>query len=414
MPSQRRDEFCVVPGDPQVVDLVVSSLPTRASAGQPATEFFGQNGAGFLVPMGEYAGATWSRTGRANVTAVDTPAIPLIPGVPVVLAPHRGREVYLRQSDLVTASGTISLVFYPALSDEDLDNPYLLAAFATSMGGGGGSTPPPPAPATPFPAASALSDNDPNPTTTRVGSNLLGWDPTGSVWDRLKAQGIGGALSAHADGVLIVAGANYALSGAAWERMRLNSAVSDAISAGTIVPLDVGAVVRGVNPAGTFDRIRSDGDDTDNEAAATLGRLLTLARGTVLNDRTNAWERERQADAYSDRIADVAGAAADSTGAKLSVTCPAGATIRVRACTAFCTVGASATVVDLEYVPSGGSAIKLARYSLINGEFPPDQAPAQNLRMVAGDVVRWNVTSAGPAGAELDLTISYEQTRYPI
>lgn len=38
---------------------------------------------------------------------------------------------------------------------------------------------------TEFPAATVLADNDANPTTTRVGANLLGWD--GSNWDRIKA-----------------------------------------------------------------------------------------------------------------------------------------------------------------------------------------------------------------------------------
>ena len=36
-----------------------------------------------------------------------------------------------------------------------------------------------------FPVASALADNEANPTTTRVGANMLGWD--GSNWDRIKA-----------------------------------------------------------------------------------------------------------------------------------------------------------------------------------------------------------------------------------
>jgi hypothetical protein len=38
---------------------------------------------------------------------------------------------------------------------------------------------------TEFPVASALADNEANPTTTRVGANMLGWD--GSNWDRIKA-----------------------------------------------------------------------------------------------------------------------------------------------------------------------------------------------------------------------------------
>jgi predicted SPOUT superfamily RNA methylase MTH1 len=51
---------------------------------------------------------------------------------------------------------------------------------------------------TELPAASALADNDANPTTSRVGANLLIWD--GATWDR--------APGTSADGLLVNLGAN--------------------------------------------------------------------------------------------------------------------------------------------------------------------------------------------------------------
>lgn len=44
-----------------------------------------------------------------------------------------------------------------------------------------------------LPAAVALSDALPNPTTTEIGANLLGWDPSGGVWRRIPVDGIGGS-----------------------------------------------------------------------------------------------------------------------------------------------------------------------------------------------------------------------------
>ena len=45
-----------------------------------------------------------------------------------------------------------------------------------------------------FPSASALGDSLSNPTTTVVGSALLGWDSAGGVWERLKTDGSGRLL----------------------------------------------------------------------------------------------------------------------------------------------------------------------------------------------------------------------------
>ena len=45
-----------------------------------------------------------------------------------------------------------------------------------------------------FPSASALGDSLSNPTTTIIGSALLGWDSAGGVWERLKTDGSGRLL----------------------------------------------------------------------------------------------------------------------------------------------------------------------------------------------------------------------------
>lgn len=48
---------------------------------------------------------------------------------------------------------------------------------------------------TEFPTASALNDSDPNPTTTRVGSNALLWDNVNSVWVRERTNDVGTLFS---------------------------------------------------------------------------------------------------------------------------------------------------------------------------------------------------------------------------
>jgi len=42
-----------------------------------------------------------------------------------------------------------------------------------------------------FPAVTALSDNIPNPTTTILGSALLGYDDANTVWRRLRVTADG-------------------------------------------------------------------------------------------------------------------------------------------------------------------------------------------------------------------------------
>lgn len=135
---EARRDACIVPGDPQTADVAVSSLPTRTQFGLAASSLFGASAFGWLIPMGDFAGAAWNRSGRSSTgTGTTVPSIPLVAGLPIILGP--GREVILRQSSLVTPAGTISLIFLPASREEDLDNPFLLAAIAQAYGGGAGS-----------------------------------------------------------------------------------------------------------------------------------------------------------------------------------------------------------------------------------------------------------------------------------
>lgn len=85
---------------------------------------------------------------------------------------------------------------------------------------------------TELPAASALADADPNPTTSRIGSNILLWN--GSTWDRARSAGsigvqaVGGGVAA--DGV---AAGHPLLNGA-----RASTAKPTAVSAdGDVVTL---------------------------------------------------------------------------------------------------------------------------------------------------------------------------------
>lgn len=82
--------------------------------------------------------------------------------------------------------------------------------------------------AEPQPQATQLSDTDPNPSTTRFGANLLGWDPVGLVWRRVKVAADGtiappagtttwidpGAGSAASGSPRVVAGVAWECSGA--------------------------------------------------------------------------------------------------------------------------------------------------------------------------------------------------------
>lgn len=72
---------------------------------------------------------------------------------------------------------------------------------------------------TELPAASVLADADPNPTTSRIGSNLLGFN--GATWDRLRSGGDNADNEAVVTlGALLTKGRNYIwdAAGSNWDR----------------------------------------------------------------------------------------------------------------------------------------------------------------------------------------------------
>ena len=70
-----------------------------------------------------------------------------------------------------------------------------------------------------FPPATALADDTANPTTTSVGSFLMGFD--GTTWDRVVSTGTGSDLhSSHTQGCLCVQNHNLVFNGTSWDRMR--------------------------------------------------------------------------------------------------------------------------------------------------------------------------------------------------
>lgn len=142
-PRPTRESVCAVAGDPQVVELTISTLPAATAAGTLISESFGGGVRGLLVPLGEYGGGTWSRSARAfNATnRAQNPAIPLAVGRPIAIDVPGGRNVAVRQNALISSSGVCSLVYYP-MPDADLDDPYLLAAYAVNGPSSGASSGP--------------------------------------------------------------------------------------------------------------------------------------------------------------------------------------------------------------------------------------------------------------------------------
>jgi len=403
MPARKRNDLdepgrgrgiCIVPGDPQVVDIVVASgLPAKTAAGTPASSFFGDARAGFLVPLGSYAGASYSRSGRAPGTSADIAAIPLTHGVPIAMSGRR--EVYLRRSGVITAAGTLSLVYYPVADEEDLDDPYLFSAIATFAGGGGGGSVDL---SQYFPLATALADTDPNPTTTRVGANLLAFN--GTTWDRVSVggAGLGNVRVVPHNGTV---GAEIV--------------ASNIDAQGTKVGLATNSYPYGFNGA-TYDRLRSSGYQTaqDNFIVPTLGLSHTLAFAEVLNNRTLTADRLRQPDAYAEAGASVQAVSTATTGVKLSVTCPASATLRIRSATAYHLATAGTVVVELQLTPSAGVATVIQRWILVLAAGNVAGGDSElNIRMTPGDVLEWTVKVA-VAATSFDFTVSYEQSRYVI
>jgi len=187
------------------------------------------------------------------------------------------------------------------LTKEELES---LLPLPTSGGGGGMSqaefiaTFPLPID-TELPAAAALANGDANPTTSRIGANLLIWN--GVTWDRLRdtfdnADGI----PAVGSGLLRVANHNYAWNGTLWDRMR------GTIASGLLTqkrPADFSVTVTGAANAiatltlpaagvGIFQYITHLFIKRVNTAALAGGAILTVT-STNLNGRS--WRTGNQA-----------------------------------------------------------------------------------------------------------------------
>ena len=147
---------------------------------------------------------------------------------------------------LTNISGTVSLPTGAATSAKqlpDVHNVVITSGTVTAD--------------TELPAAAALADTTANPTVPAVGSFLMGWDGTNTVWDRLKQQGLNAdAQTAHAKGVLETASNGYVYNGSTWDRLRGDTTgvsvknIASALPAGTnnIGDVDV-LTVNGVAPA---------------------------------------------------------------------------------------------------------------------------------------------------------------------
>lgn len=92
-----------------------------------------------------------------------------------------------------------------------------------------------------FPASSALADADANPTTSRLGSNLLLWN--GATWDRAQSAGDATDTIATATlGRLLNLARLYGWNGTTWDRLRAKIAAGLAVE---ITPASLNITVTG-------------------------------------------------------------------------------------------------------------------------------------------------------------------------
>lgn len=194
MPDSSARTMCPALLDPQSVEIAVSSLPASTAAGTAVSTLF--EGSGFIVPVPvtPYAGAAWSRSGRAAVAAANIPQMPLVPGIPLALG--RDREIYLRQSATATVEGTFALLFFP-YPPELLDDPFLLAAFAQAFGSGSG-------------AVSGTAELAPNRSSSReitgitnVANTTVTWAIAGFRYATLVNRGPGIVLIGSTAGAVV-------------------------------------------------------------------------------------------------------------------------------------------------------------------------------------------------------------------
>jgi hypothetical protein len=142
-------------------------------------------------------------------------------------------------------------------------------------------------------APAALADNLANPTTLSLGSYLLGWDGTNSVWRRLQVDAASGTLKVDGSGATQpVSGTVTANQGGSnWSQnlAQVNGAAAAALADATANPTGFafGSYLFGFNGT-TWDRLR---DDTNEYLYVDLGTALPTGANTIgavkLTDGTN-------------------------------------------------------------------------------------------------------------------------------
>lgn len=163
---------------------LVLTLDSTKIASDPGQDFTVECSYGVIFATGDYTGVEVGRSGLP----VDW--TPLLLGFP-----YRGDTnvpLRIRKNGM---TGTLRLLGWDLGEYDDFETlTAILQMYAAGTTNGGPS-------AWPGPAASALNDADANPSTTRVGSNLLVWDFNTATWKR------GAGSSSDTDGMTATVGA---------------------------------------------------------------------------------------------------------------------------------------------------------------------------------------------------------------
>jgi hypothetical protein len=141
-----------------------------------------------------------------------------------------------------------------------------------------------------FPAATLLGDALANPTTTGVGSYLLGWEAGSSTWNRVRTSPVNADNEAgHAQGALDTMAHSYFYDGTDWDRFRgtiANGLLVDVSRVqGTVAVTQSGAwTITTTPPANATTNITQFGGNAVVTGTGTSG--VGIPRVTVSNDST--------------------------------------------------------------------------------------------------------------------------------
>lgn len=249
-----------------------------------------------------------------------------------------------------------------------------------------------------FPLATPIVLGDPNPTTTRVGANLLGINGAGT-WDPIRDQGD------SADG---------------------NSPQTNGL-------LRAIAELEGFNGV-NWDRIRALGWDTIGDGGGSQIALVAAALGVVRNDRTSLYDRLRQPDSFINQSAGPTSATSvTTTGIKQSLTLAqdgwlvgaflvedtqftGGGILQlqlVRAATTYAiwvppnAIITSAALAPINGLTEQGNNVAAATFANYQ------RLPLPPLALISGDTVQWNVTTAFTAGtADFHLDVKRQRAAF--